>query len=345
MKIHLLPKHTHYKANLHTHSKLSDGEMSVEEVKSRYQEKGYSIVAFTDHELFVKHNDLTDDKFLAINGFEIIVNQPKRFGKTYHLNFLAKDPDEKRFPAYSEEYFFFKNWPETKAKVDPETQYIKMPRIYDVAEVNKLVASGRENGFLVTYNHPAWSMQDYSDYIGLEGIWGVEFYNHGCTEMDGFDDNTMKPIEDFLHVGKRVFPLATDDAHNLQTVGGGWVWIAAESLDYATVMAALERGDFYASIGPEISELSLEDGILTVKCSPARRVIVTTERRHNRSVRAKEGESLTEATIDLRRYFEETEQTKNNPDFFSDPFFRVTVEDANGKTARTRAYFVDELQK
>ena len=44
-----------YKANLHSHSVLSDGHITVEEMKKRYMEKGYSIIAFTDHEGFFNH--------------------------------------------------------------------------------------------------------------------------------------------------------------------------------------------------------------------------------------------------------------------------------------------------
>ena len=74
MKKILLGKHAFYKANLHTHTNISDGQMSPQEIKSIYKEKGYFVVAFTDHEVFVPHNDLTDENFLAINSYEIAVN-------------------------------------------------------------------------------------------------------------------------------------------------------------------------------------------------------------------------------------------------------------------------------
>ena len=56
---HLLPENGQfYKANLHVHTNISDGKLSPEEVKKAYMEKGYSIVAFTDHDVFVPQNDL-----------------------------------------------------------------------------------------------------------------------------------------------------------------------------------------------------------------------------------------------------------------------------------------------
>ena len=45
----LLPEAGYYKANLHCHTTLSDGEFTPEQIKAAYQEQGYSIVAFTDH--------------------------------------------------------------------------------------------------------------------------------------------------------------------------------------------------------------------------------------------------------------------------------------------------------
>ena len=47
----LLPKDvTYYKANLHCHTVFSDGKMTPEEVKKNYQEKGYQVLAITDHD-------------------------------------------------------------------------------------------------------------------------------------------------------------------------------------------------------------------------------------------------------------------------------------------------------
>ena len=66
---YLLPKEgKFYKANLHMHTNISDGVMTVEETKKAFVEKGYSIVAFTDHEVMVPHVDLSDENFLAITS-------------------------------------------------------------------------------------------------------------------------------------------------------------------------------------------------------------------------------------------------------------------------------------
>ena len=53
MKKYLLPETGNfYKANMHCHTCLSDGKPTPEEMKEHYKGLGYSIIAFTDHDLF-----------------------------------------------------------------------------------------------------------------------------------------------------------------------------------------------------------------------------------------------------------------------------------------------------
>ena len=66
-----------YKANLHCHTTVSDGHYSPEEVKEYYKAHGYSVIAFTDHEILLDHSDLCDEDFIALNGYELSVNAPR----------------------------------------------------------------------------------------------------------------------------------------------------------------------------------------------------------------------------------------------------------------------------
>lgn len=70
MKKYLLPKGMNaYKANLHCHTTISDGDYTPEEIKKHYMDNGYSIVAYTDHEILLPHQDLADANFLPLNGY------------------------------------------------------------------------------------------------------------------------------------------------------------------------------------------------------------------------------------------------------------------------------------
>ena len=59
---------------MHCHTTISDGHFTPEEIKKLYMEKGYSIVAYSDHELIRDHSDLSDENFLAITSSEFSID-------------------------------------------------------------------------------------------------------------------------------------------------------------------------------------------------------------------------------------------------------------------------------
>lgn len=337
MRQYLLPQNGNfYKANMHVHTTVSDGKMTPEETKRIYMEKGYSIVAFTDHEVIVPHNDLTDEDFLSLTGYEISIFESlggKKDIRVYHLNLISKDPDNDISSAFC------------LMDIDQDRQYVteammqyNYPRFYSQECVNDIIANANKEGFLVSLNHPVWSTQNYEDYCELKGLWGVETHNT-ASNLGGSIENTQA-FEDLVRLGESVFPLATDDTHAPIHVGGGWIMVKAEKLDYPTVIGALERGDFYASQGPEIKELSLENGILHVTTSEAAGIYVTTERIQRFSANATPDHPLTEEAFNIQGYLDRTQPGNTR----KRPYFRVTVKDFCGNYAWSRAYFLDELR-
>lgn len=344
MKHYLLPQKKHYyKANMHMHTKLSDGQMSPEEAKEAFKAHGYSIVAFTDHEGIVAHPELRDEDFLPITACEIAIGESANgmvpnSNPTYHLNLFAKDPDNTVSSVFCEERIW-KRIEHIKEHLNREQFRYHYPREYTVECINGIIAQARKDGFLVSYNHPVWSLQDYTDYAELKGLWGVEVHNTACVRMGHVD--TVQPFDDLLHQGEAVVPLATDDAHKLSECFGGWIMVGADCLEYTDVMQALENGDLYASEGPEIHEISIEGGKLHISCSEAVSIAIASERRFYKKMNADGGALLTEADFDLTEYLE---QTRNYPTRRM-PYIRVTVIDAAGKSAWSRAYRADELDQ
>ena len=344
MKQYLLPEGGNvYKACLHVHSTCSDGLGTPEEIKKMYMEKGYSIVAYTDHEVIVPHNDLREENFLPITGAEISVNKnipglSYRYSKQYHLNILSKDPDKTDFSFFTRSYLY---WKASLPYITEKMKVTEYPREYNNECVNDIIRRAKEEGFLIALNHPGLSGQNYPDYAELKGFWGVEVHNNGSVGLGRVE--TEQPLIDLLELGERVFPLATDDMHgaydqkSIDAIGG-WTMIKSPSLEYGAVMEALEKGDFYASTGPEIHALYLEGETLVVECSEASLIRVNFERRISMIKKATE-EPLTRVCFDLHSYFESSFE-KN---MLWEPYFRVTVQDAKGQRAYTRAYFVDEL--
>ena len=337
MKKYLLPNgNKFYKANLHVHTTVSDGAMTPEEIKKIYMEKGYSVVAFTDHEVMVPHPELTDENFVALTATEISTNNRTDcdfcYAKTYHLNIYSPDENKNCFNTFDRS----KMWLEHSYQyITDEQEAIQHKRIYDASDVNKVIQMANDEGCLVSYNHPVWSLQNYSDYSELKGLWGIELYNTGCARNGYFD--TAQPFDDLLRKGEEIFPLATDDAHLLRDCFGGYVMISAKDLTYKSIFEALKNGDFYASTGPEFFEISINDGIVKIVTSPVAFIGLATENRHLFAKRDEEN-LLTEVEFDIGWHLDMLKQGISEH-----PYIRITLMDEKGNTAYSRAYFVDEF--
>ena len=338
MKYHLIPEEGEfYKANLHCHTTVSDGRRTPAEIKADYMAKGYSIVAYTDHELMYPHPELTDAHFLAMNGYEVSVNSPgKVWGqqRVCHICLVATRDDiekqvlwnranrgysgENHGPAY--------DLAPTVAKFDEnEPDFI---RVYSGECISEMMRRGREAGYFVTYNHPTWSMENYENYMGYHGMHAMEIVNYGCLSA-GYDDYNPRVYDDILRGGERIYCIAADDTHR-GTIDcfGGFTMIKARSLSYNEVGRALLDGHFYASEGPLIHALWIENGHLHVKTSEARQITMNTGIIHTAYKKAEGDTPVTEAAFPL------------SPDF---RYIRITVLDGEGHHACTNAYFMDTL--
>ena len=336
MKQFLIPENGNfYKANLHCHSTVSDGKWTPEEIKKNYMDEGYSVIAYTDHDLMLPHHELTDESFLALTGYEMEINEPKdpdnpRARKTCHLCYIALSKDEPQQVCWHREKYTgignTKNFVHL-AKFDPSLPDYE--REHTHACISDMIKKGREGGFFVTYNHPVWSLENYSDYIGYEGLCAMEICNYGCLAA-GFPDYNPMVYDDILKSGKRIFCIAADDNHNGSVADsfGGFTVIKAEKLEYETVTKALESGHFYASQGPAIKALWIENGKVHIECSEAAEIYFTTGVRKASRIVAGDGESLTAAEFEVK------------PEY---GYFRLTVVDHSGKPANTNAYFTDTL--
>ncbi len=186
------PKNTAYKANLHCHSVFSDGRLCPEEIKRVYQERGYSVVAFTDHEYIIDHSDLSDENFIAITGCEMQITDNttpiKAHRKSTHLNLYARDPHNCTHIFYNKKYFSFSGKPFGKAELVSSLKYVgsaSSERYHTADCLNSIIRQAKENGFIVAYNHPAWSLEDVRDYGALCGLFAMEIYNTD-TSKNGF---------------------------------------------------------------------------------------------------------------------------------------------------------------
>ncbi len=336
MKKYLLPHEGNfYKANLHCHSTVSDGRWTPEEIKENYKKHGYSIVAYTDHDVFITHGELADEGFLPLNGYELgFAGEPVEGKplKVCHMCFISLEKDKKIQRIFYDSRYLVKN----KSTACPDTDRNAIQRLYSPEFISDILKTGVKEGFFVTYNHPIWSLETRDEYCNYHGMNAMEVINYDCI-VGGYDDRNANIYDEMLRAGEKIYCVATDDNHNKHPLGhpkcdsfGGFTMIKAEKLEYEDIAKALSEGNFYSSQGPEIKELYYEDNKIHIETSDAVRIIMTTENRRYRTVTAdKEGEKINSAEFNI------------GVDLGS--YVRFTVIDEKGKEAYTNAYFLSVI--
>jgi len=254
-----------YKANLHTHTALSDGTQPLEERVRQYREAGYQILAITDHRLVSTAAALSGPDFLVIDGIE---THPGCIpgGDKYHLVVLNA-PTGLEFPDESS-----------------AAERIRMAR-----------AAGAE----VIIGHPYWCGHQLPHLMPLQGAAAVEVFNTTCTKRGkGYSSVQW---DDLLDSGWWLPAVAVDDTHADWDLFKGWTMFKLESLTPAAFLEALRTGSFYASCGPVIEDFSLsgDRAKVRLRSSPVTEIHLVAQRSCGRSFYAQPGETITEAEMEL----------------------------------------------
>jgi predicted metal-dependent phosphoesterase TrpH len=289
-----------YRGNLHTHSTRSDGALSPEEVVEAYRTHGYDFVSLTDHFLEQFDYPVTDTRplrsadFTTLLGAELHAPRTES-GLNWHLVAVGL-PIEFAPPS--------------PAETGPE-----------------LAARAAAQGAFVGIAHPAWYSLTVADALSVEDAHAVEVYNEGSAQWSD-RGNSWYLCDLLLRQGRRVNAYATDDAHFLSSrpaAFAGWVQVRATELSPTALVEALRAGAYYSSQGPEINDIDVGRGHITISCSPAAAIIVS-----GASVSACQlhGESLTSASFPLAG--------------FARSYCRVTVIDGMGKRAWSNPIWLDD---
>ena len=320
--IDLLKKNGHfYKANLHSHSTVSDGKMTPLQMRDWYKAHGYSILSVTDHSKYRIYPELQEGDFLMIAGFEASAmicpdqdNKPLKF-KICHMNFWAKDPET--------------------------SVLIEEPHVYEVGVLNRYVAAMKKNGWLCSLNHPGWSLQTTEEVNGIKGIDAFEVYNNTSHLLDNNGDGQAHYAL-YLNSGNRAYAIATDDNHAgfdedgqicaADDTCGGYIMISMPELSYPCFVDAFENGRFYASTGAEFRELYIDEekDMLILECSPVRTVLVKGVHTLRAERLVARDDSITHAEIPLE------------PIRKKEPFFRLEIVTSDRKRAYSQPYYFEE---
>lgn len=289
-----------WRGNLHTHSHLSDGCLSPEEVCRRYADEGYDFLALTDHFVGRYGYPIVDTSGYRRPGFTTLLGAELHSGamengELWHI--LAVGLPADFAPSHTPDFH-----PVEGQETGPE-----------------IARRAREAGAFVAVAHPHWSGLTLADARSIDAAHAVEIYNHGC--FAGCDRGEGFHIADLLlSEGRDVTLVATDDAHFTEPDHfGGWVMVKATENTPEALLAALKAGDFYSSQGPEIRHVEMQGDRIVVESTAVASVIVQGA---GSAARAVHGQSLTRAEVPLER-------------FSGSDWLRVSVIDRAGKRAWT----------
>ncbi|WP_295537107.1 PHP domain-containing protein [uncultured Thioclava sp.] len=289
-----------YRGNLHTHSTLSDGILSPEEVCRRYKAEGYDFIALTEHMIGIYGYPIADttgfrdDAFTTILGAELH-SGPMQNGELWHILAVGLPAD---FPPANAPAFV----PVEGQETGPQ-----------------LAQRAVDAGAFVAIAHPQWSGMTLEDARSLSAAHAVEIYNHGCAagcdRPDGFQYADL-----LLSEGRDLTMVATDDAHFSEPDHfGGWVMVKSDALTPDALLAALKAGHFYSSQGPQLHNVEVTENTVIIDSSTVVSVIV---QGHGTAAQALHGDSMTRTTINLDRCAKS-------------PWLRITVIDRAGRRAWT----------
>ena len=297
-----------------------------------YVAKGYDAVAFTDHEAFVLHDDLTDDRFIALNGYETTVKEYQAHTtssmKVHHICLIKWRPADNVAVCFYPENFT----PGNCKNYIPFMRYAGEPCKYEFTDafLSHLIEEAHKYGFLAHYNHPRWSLMTPDKLLGIP-FDGLEICNTGCRYHGDYNADMY---EDYLRLGGNAsaYVVGGDDNHNMGTAVsdsfGAFTMIAAREFSYEGLTDALSEGNAYVSTGPEILSAYVEYGTLVIKTSPAAHILLHSE-----------GRKLV-AAHGVGGYIDKAAFSLDGSELGK--YFRIEVIDAQGEHAYTRAYETSE---
>ena len=298
------------KGCLHSHTTRSDGKDAPEAVIRKYYENGYDFLAITDHRIYNYKNFAPECPITIIPGTE--------YDNTFEY-------DDYGFRVYHTVCI----GPSKEDGNGYEDQRLKYEYVYDQEGYQTVLDRIHANKNLTIHCHPEWSSTPAHYFDKLEGNFAMEIWNSGSA-LHYHKDTDAAYWDDLLGQGKKIYGVATDDGHNMDTHCKGWIRLRAEN-NIPAILKALEEGKFYSSCGPEIYDFYVEDNVAHVDCSAAKFVRIQSDRHPTLLQRAGEGE-LTHAEFDL---------TKGS---YGKKFryVRAVIGDEQGRLAWTNPIFLDE---
>ena len=298
-----------YKGNLHTHSFWSDGDDFPEMIVDWYRRHGYHFLALSDHNTLsvgekwiaitnnsrrVAHkkyqermgedwlhqeqrNDLLHVRLKTLEEFRPLFEEPGKF-----LLIQSEEISDryKVFPVHI-------NATHVKELLLPQGG----DSVYEVMQrnVDAILEQRRRTGqpMIPHLNHPNfhWAIMA-EDLSRVRGERFFEVYN-GHPEVHNEGDHLHPDTDKIWDIvlTKRIdelgleplYGIGVDDSHHYHeqgpkksNTGRGWIMVMSASLSAEDLIEAMEAGDFYASSGVELNEVTRKGSryVVEVKAAP-----------------------------------------------------------------------------
>jgi hypothetical protein len=268
-----------YKGNIHTHTIATDGDSAPDQVVRWYREQKYNFLVLSDHNTVVNVDGLN-----ALYATSELVGADRRVDVPFNPFMLIRG--EEVSDKFSPEAA-------TPGERDLQSKEIHLGALNvpmavapqggtSVADtIQRDVDAIRAAGGVPVVNHPnfLWAITA-DDMKGLKNVGLFELFNgHMQTHnLGGGGRPSVEAIwDEVLSAGTLLFGIAADDAHAFQKLGlpnpmsapgRGWIMVRAQAFTASAILAAMERGDFYATTGVELSDVRRDGQTVSVTVKP-----------------------------------------------------------------------------
>jgi hypothetical protein len=218
------------KAQLHCHTRRSDGRFEPADLARRYRDAGYSFVCFTDHDVVTRWDGLNTGTFAALPGVEETVT--------------------KGLP-----------------RLGPHLGRLLVSDVLRAGSVQDRITRTLADGGVPCLHHPSWTGNLWTGawstqaVASLRGPFLVEIWNPHSASAE--DTRRWARAVQAHGPDVRIGCVAADDCHNEAQFDRAWVMVKTSTVTADALRAALLTGAFYASTGVE-AVFGVEDGRIVV---------------------------------------------------------------------------------
>jgi hypothetical protein len=294
-----------WKGNTHTHSLWSDGDQYPEMIVEWYRQHGYQFLALSDHNVMLVGERWIDAvtnkggeeglrKYLERFGTNWVERREAAGRQQVRLKTLEEFRGKFEEPGH----FLMIPGEEMNASFGKKPIHLNATNLrkvlqpktgnspYEVIQnnINAILDQRKETGepIIPHINHPnfEWSLAA-EDIMRVEGERFLEIFNgHPITRNYGDTNHAgHERIWDIVLTRRLaefgmepMWGTAVDDAHNYHEMkighsnpGRGWIMVRAAELSAPALIAAMEKGEFYASSGVTLKDVRREKAELAIE--------------------------------------------------------------------------------